>query len=167
MGLTQVHSVATYAPSHRSRGLVILLAGLALALAGCGGGVSQPVTPGATITEPPPVATSNPSILSPASVPSAVGVCSEPITIAPDGHVFPLVCGSSSSNSTGVDDNFPVNSKAWQQLLPMNGGMFALGPNPPRGPWVRPYAGTPAVTSRLPPVSFTSPMPTMAGATRI
>jgi hypothetical protein len=27
-----------------------------------------------------------------------------------------------------MDDTFPVNAQAWQALLPMNGGIFSLGP---------------------------------------
>lgn len=95
----------------------------ALTLSAC---VGSP-TPGAKA----PIASTAPNsaILAPASVPSAVGVCSEKVSLGAAGGVGPLLCGDPGPFYSGapVPGSHPVNARAWAYLLPGNGGLFSLG----------------------------------------
>ncbi|MGC2208102.1 MAG: hypothetical protein WA724_09690 [Candidatus Dormiibacterota bacterium] len=51
------------------------------------------------------------------------------LTVGADGNIAPLYCGGGGLVDTGLDiHGYPINELAWDDLLPGNGGLFAVGP---------------------------------------
>lgn len=110
-------------------GLALITVGL---LAGCG-------TVGPSVgghLQPTPTPNANASILPPAYIASAVGVCSAELTYAADGSAGPLFCGGQYGDGTwqygtvGLGlESAPVNELAWDYYSPMNGSLFTAGPD--------------------------------------
>lgn len=99
----------------RTGRLAIPAFALALALAGCASTVVTTPKPAPTSTTSP---TPNSLILAPATVPSAVGICSQQMSFGADGNASPIICS-----------NGAVNVLAWNYLWLNAPALFAAGPD--------------------------------------
>lgn len=98
--------------------LIVSCVGAAMTLASCGGVIREVTTSPSTPPIAPPTtsASNNTNVLSPATTPSAVGVCLEQMQFGADGSASPLLCS-----------NGAVNSAAWNYFQSMYPNLFALG----------------------------------------
>lgn len=84
-------------------------------VAACGGSVRPSPAPSSPTATPTP----NPLVLAPATVPSAVGICSQQLTFGADGGAYPQECG-----------NGAINVLAWKYYdQPGYSKILALGPD--------------------------------------